>query len=128
MTDDLIKRLQAGPGSRELSDEVLREFGWECLNRAAGGKYWVQPSWWRPYQKNQGRPDPSRNVQDALDVVVPKDAAWSVSASPDRFDRRPCGVVMCAYGKGRSAEEYASTPALALCIAGLMAKEKIDER
>ena len=53
-------------------------------------------------------------------VLLPKGAAWSISQSDDRDDQRPCGVVQVAISTG---EEFAATPALALALAALKARD-----
>lgn len=98
---DLIADLEAASeGSRELSDRCLTAVGWTYHNKP----FWCYPN----------RPDPTRNLQDTVDVMVPKGAPWSISQSDDRDDKRPCGVVQVARFTG---QVFAPTPALALCIA-----------
>ena len=117
---DLIKRLEeATEGSRDLSDECLLAVGWTPGNDAT--KWWFNPitqEWDHP-------PSPSENVQDAIDWMVPEGwefaRLWS-AANPK--DRPWFGCDM------RMDEPYkiikslgAATPALALCIAALKARE-----
>ena len=66
---DLIARLERGPGSRELSDECLLAVGWKSIT--PGGRPYI-----RPDGKDVGSasdiPDPSQNLQDSLDWLVPE--------------------------------------------------------
>ena len=137
MTDDLIKRLQAGPGSRELSDEVLREFGWQT-SRRDGCTFWRGPDSndpvWGVWNITNMQPDPSRNAQDALDVVVPD--GWRVAQIWTSAHKKDGLIWFVALARGyHSDDNYACVQSdgcpdfpAALCIAGLLAKEKVDER
>ena len=62
----LVERLERGPGSRELSDECLLAVGWADDDRHA----LFNPDGIRCFRANA--PDPTRNLQDALDWMVPE--------------------------------------------------------
>ncbi len=83
----LRERLQAGPGSRELSDAFLLEMGWSYkrMDRATLAKYGLQYRgdvriyWWFDpsgnHVQNRDRPDPSQITDHAL-AMVPE--GWRV--------------------------------------------------
>ena len=64
----LIEKLERGPGSRELSDECLLAVGWH-VGMVDGTPTWRDPN--GQVWVYRGRPDPSQNLQDALDWMVP---------------------------------------------------------
>ena len=123
----LAKRLEAGPGSRKLSDECLLAVGWTYEPK------WRAHAWRSPGAKWTGfhdRPDPSQNLQDAVNWMVPKEwTAWRVD-SRSRKQRFMAELSRLAPGDD-SQEVYevghAGTPALALCAAGLRAFEAMKE-
>ena len=120
---DLITTLQTGPGSRELSDQVLVALGWTTkLN-------WNGMVFSSPDMLQVGTPDPTQSIDDAL-ALVPEGRSWEVlySGSEMRCDfelASPPGAAMTK--KGLIALEGAKgsgpTLALAICIAILKAKE-----
>ena len=127
----LIERLEAGPGSRELSDECLLAVGWR-VSTVNGITTWYSP---RGLSHGILRyPDTSQNLQDALDWLVPE--GWHVSflAAGDRdmgvnnTNRYPrCSVSPNlnndeGWKRGIAVCEKAATPALALCAASLKAR------
>lgn len=66
---DLISRLEAATeGSRELSDECLLAMGWTYKPDWCGHAWRSPDESWVGFDK---RPDPTRNVQDAIDWMVP---------------------------------------------------------
>ena len=114
----LIERLEAAEtGSRELSDECLLAVGWQKEDVAHQRGIWLAPSSWI-YGWN--RPDPSRNLQDALDWMVPEGAQWSIDAKP--------GAAIAYVGPTNENEGDAVTPACALSAASLRAHEAMEEK
>jgi len=121
--DDLIAALEAGPGSRELSDRVLVALGWrECAEDAPGYPDGTLTIWRRPDSSicRTARPDCSRNLQDAVDLV-PDGMFGSVQFGCERLPATDTNVAeLCGLKDGRYGplcEAEAPTPALALCIA-----------
>lgn len=119
---NLIERIeQATEGSRELSDECLLARGFKRRQRLSiDGKpmpYWLWdfPDGTRCYPNEV--PDPSRNVQDCIDWMVPEGWGAELKKTPDGrglarlFDSTPYPNV-----KKTNVIE-AATPALALCAA-----------
>ena len=119
---DLITRLKsATEGSRELSDDVLRAWGWTR-------RLWNYPRqldkewcWFEPEctaEPVTERPDPSRSVDDAI-AGVPGGMIWRCGGPPRHWciigRPSPKGSFHNAGGKYVSCN--APTPALALCIA-----------
>ena len=91
----LIERLTAAKeGSRELSDEALLACGW--LGDSTESQ------------------DPTRSIDDAVRWVVPEGKNWIIWSDGEAM----------IYGDERATESWqAATPALALCIAALKARE-----
>jgi hypothetical protein len=122
MTDhtDLIARVIAGPGSRELSDEVARALGWRtwngsnviCWQLGNGTVHWHHA------------PDYSQSI-DAAVTAIP--AGWRWSAGNDHSYSDP--LISCwarvfparEMYKG-TGNQYGATPMLALCVAILRAR------
>ena len=106
----LIARLEkAKEGNRELSDQVLLALG-------LTGKDGLRRKDWDARGKAYlytRRYDPTRNLQDAVDLV-PEGRWWSVGSSQT-------GFVVCL--DNRTDSEYGKTPALAFCVAILRAVE-----
>lgn len=108
----LLSRLQSGPPSRELSDEVLISWGWHTEQEPAPhyGTVWVDPNgngcppgYW---------PSPTESVDDAL-AGVPEGYDIDIKSARHRAGWRvnvwqPDGTVFSA---------DAPTPALAICAA-----------
>lgn len=128
MTNALIEELQAGPGSRELSDRVLLALGWrKVLRDAADDDPNQHPVTILFSPENQGygvntnyhwtgrqRPDPSRNLQDAVDLV-PEGMLFAVGLSEDG--------PYCQWEVHNHCDDgLAPTPALAICIAIIKAR------
>jgi len=117
--DDLIAALEKGPGSRELSDRVLRQFGWQERPPHVGGillpGIWTDPAGgqWVPDE----RPDPSRKLQDAVDLV-PAQYWSSGTAGAEREEWTLHRPQWC----GGDVKAEAPTPALARCIAIIRSK------
>lgn len=150
---DLIARLEAAPeGSRELSDECLLAVGWRverpedcgtrdqtgdcygCGSKPPGGDKcavprsgwkWISPARVPLYGK---RPDPSRNVQDVIDWMVPEGCGWSISDDGEGLIyKREKTEGQAGYPViGECAGD--TTPALALSAAGLRAHEYMKVR
>ncbi len=109
----LIARLEAGPGSRELSDECLLAVGWGKLPLTE--YLWIDPSG----KTHDARPDPSQNVQDAIDWMVPE--GWSGGGRIIGGPPYPIELLRVV-GEGRLEWGHAATPALALSAASLRAR------
>lgn len=111
----LIQRLQeAGEGSRELSDEVLRACGWDIV---------IEGHWLRRYVPGgvyswplDEAPDPSRSIDDVV-ALLPEGFDWDRCRNgvATVHDLRP-GMPYRGY------EGWAATPALALCAAIIRAR------
>lgn len=134
MTDpSLIEALQEGPGSRELSDRVLRHFGWHSeistLQKGTQITRWFSPDGNHfesdfppdPHDDNDyDRPSPTESVDDAL-ALVP-DREWMLDIGNDEcyasmnHQIEDMGDIFKAAG-------VAPTLALAICIAILKAHE-----
>lgn len=81
---DLLARLAAGPGSRELSDEVLLALG---AKRSVIGNFHGPIYAWRVGEKSYTEsdyPDPTRSVDDAL-ALVPE--GWTVARMVEQDDK-----------------------------------------
>ncbi len=115
----LISRLvEAKEGTRELSDEVLKVFGWNTIE--AGPRGPATTKWLRPDNTGfvENRPDPTRNLQDAV-ALVPE--GWNITIEIASFQNaawlnKAGESVKSDYGTNRA-------PALSLCIAILKAME-----
>ena len=145
MTDDkLIRDLEESPPSRELSDRVLLACGWKRVHPWHDKMGFEQPEklsaslpWrWRSSSGEEfqpGRqPDPTRNLQDAVDWVVPEGwsyevrcSAYGEMAKAEVWDGRTCGV-------GGSVPFAGSVDRVdgcaALCIASLEARAALRAR
>lgn len=113
---DLIERIKAGPGSRELSDKCLLAVGWVFRDNGRDLARWISPRGevWEPYEQ----PNPSQNLQDAIDWMVPEDAQWSMDARAE--------AAIAYVGPTNENEGDALKPALALCAAALRAREAME--
>ncbi len=115
MTDLLTALTDATEGSRELSDRMLLSWGWEPpkLDDISTDYYpfWVfnRQTW-----TNGLQPDPSRNLQDALDGV-PEGWQWDVRHA--EFPQTRPTAFCWPSGQRSGHANAANTPALALCIA-----------
>jgi hypothetical protein len=128
----LIERLERGPGSRELSDECLLAVGWTTAEVYLGGGL-HGTRWYAPNGSSFGdnRPDPSQNLQDALDLMKPE--GWSVKAYI-HDDISHMSVYRLGEVKnlardiaGGPHDGDAATPALGLSAASLRAGEAMKE-
>ena len=138
---DLIVDLAAAPeGSRELSDACLLAFGWTKVREAypsyfGSGKDVYEIDWHAPDgqiyghigRRSQFRPDPTRNLQDCKDVMVPKGWQWGVNTFGEDEVFNPGGAQAFVVRNSRTHEGYqsgeAKTDCNALCIAGIRAHE-----
>ena len=129
MTDLLSELEQATNGSRELSDKVLLAIGWQF------------PDDWEPKGLSHGnlvspngetishhlRPNPTENLQDALELVP---EGWYPVLEPYINDADL--VVYCADlfrpNWGEREPCRAHTPTLAFCIATLKARECTSQK
>ncbi|KKK62212.1 hypothetical protein LCGC14_3006570, partial [marine sediment metagenome] len=106
---------QAKEGSRALSDRVLLALGYSLKTRTlewytpAGVVIGHNSDWSR-------RPDPSRNLQCAVDLV-PEGHPWTLDS---------IGIVEMGTTTGKPVEGIAATRAIAMCIAILKAMEAGD--
>ena len=128
MTDLLAKLESAGEGSRELSDECLLAVGWVLRDDGRSLACWHGPNG-QEFYPCDFVPDPSRNVQDAIDWMVPESLSYSLGA-PDWSctgkNDESSSAAWANIFKGRDGEwntANAANPALALCIASLRARE-----
>ena len=123
---ELIKDLEAATeGSRELSDRVLLALGWQNPMEDVGlddHDEMIQSEYWYPPDMSGGayspntQPDPTRSVDAAL-ALVPEDCPWTLKGNKEN------GGFAELHIPGLLTIEVASTPALALTIACLKAKE-----
>lgn len=127
--NDLMAQLEAArEGSRELSDQVLLAVGWfvDTMTVQGCGVKEVE-IWCCPDGAGAGsyetarRPNPTRNVQDAIDCVVPAKCSWEVRENKFTNEGHawvydPNDNELRTYGKS-------TVPALAFCIACLRAQE-----
>lgn len=127
----LIAKLEsAKEGSRALSDEVLEALGYKVMREWNGWR------WLKPGGNRVQTFDPTRNLQDAVDLV-PEGTSWSVefereNSFPHLEGRgwtettRYMGVLENRVEPQFPYEEFGATPALALVIAILKAVEAKD--
>ena len=107
----LIARLvETKEGTRELSDEVLVALGWRI---GKPRRAWA-PN--RDFYFDDQVPDPTRNLQDIVDLV-PEGHPWTLDS---------IGIVEMGTTTGKPVEGIAATRALAMCIAILKAVEAGD--
>ena len=121
----LIERLEAGEtGSRELSDECLLAVGWARSRDDGWG------TWQAPDRKVYGfnRPDPSQNLQDSLDWMVPEGLGRGCFALSRERSGRTHATVWYNAEFNRKTTKHGADPALALCAASLRAREAIKEK
>ena len=102
----LIAELEsAQEGSRVLSDKVGLALGYTLL--------FIDASTSTEANENVGHPDPTRNLQDAVDLV-PEGHPWTLDS---------IGIVEMGTTTGKPVEGIAATRAIAMCIAILRAVE-----
>lgn len=124
----LLDDLQQSPPSRELSDRVLLACGWDEESDSG---------WWRKPDgkvfsvcEPRSRPDPTRNLQDAVDWVVPE--GWTLQLFQRetgwfcRLKRRAPYELVAPFENAKETK-VVPTGALALCIAALRAREERNE-
>jgi hypothetical protein len=138
MTSDntaLIAELEAAEkGSRELSDRVLLALGWVTFREYGF-------IWWGKNKRSSGpeddRPSPSESLDDVL-AMVPEGWQWTGSnRAPKPHAGRAyihnrelhfTGLGAAPNPAYRGFEATAATPALALCIVILQAKEADNDQ
>ncbi len=111
----LIAELErAAEGSRELDGEIALSLGW--VKHHAGWAHWTTPEG----LENRHVPFFSDSLDAAL-TLVPEGAYWAVRVSISKFAGvvTPLGYVV--------KDCVANTPALALCIASLKARQAMKE-
>ncbi len=118
---------QAKEGSRALSDKVLTALGWKTgIGTHADFTKFHAPDGSPP---SRDRPDPSRNLQDIVDLV-PEGLGWSLGPG---LTKRHLAIVakpewFFDSSKGMSMDPCeADSPALSLCIAILRAMESAGD-
>lgn len=117
---DLIARIEAAKeGSRELNHEIAVAIGWCFGGGRPKGGLWKSPDGKMNFDTV---PDFSGSLDAAL-TLVPDDSSVTL-----QFDHKTsCDFSPSAevypYGSEPKKPSYASTPALALCIAALEARE-----
>ena len=113
-TASLISRLEAAEGpDRELDEDIGRAIGWA---------YQTYNSWRPPTPPHFHCPLPEFTASlDAAVGLVQEGCNWCVGASPT--------AAYCYYEDDENALmswQHGATPALALCIAALKAREQQD--
>ena len=116
----LLRRIEtAEAGSRELSDEVLLELGWEYFPPKS--KRYMRPRTWRNEKArvlaDHIAPCPTTKLQDAVDLV-PEGMPYALIYEPKL--EKPLGAIAGDLDLLRMTR--AATPALALCAALLRSK------
>ena len=116
---DRIERLQqAECGSRELDEEIARLLGWTFTKMKGDAKpYWRKPGvteWFR--RSHEGPPHFTTSI-DAAVTLFPPGRYWTVGTENGGW---------AWDGGGRNNPVYAKTPALAVCVAALMAREEAE--
>lgn len=138
---DLLKRLEeAEAGSRELSDAVLLACGWTfyqggvqmAITGAGGGlvDVWTppNPTGESPRLYSGDRPSPTQSLDDALGLVP---EGWIVGNLGQKDSMGWHCELKKGYQTSYSGVEIGhniKSPALALCIAVLKAREAEEER
>ena len=115
---DLAARVQAGPASRELADEVLVAWGWKKKSWGSEGGWWAN-DWIMPTgdyfnADNFARPNPLRSV-DAAMAGVPE--GWGFDLFVDTDGKSVAAV----YSNDKGSGVTGSSPAQALTAACLRA-------
>lgn len=126
---ELIARLEAAEaGSRELSDEVLVALGWRCEEEEWIGRLGIIKVWYRPngeVVRIGCRPSPTESVDDALGLV-PEGLIWSLGidgVGPSAMIGEEFPGEYAIARQWYAVVDSAATPALALCVAVLRARE-----
>ena len=127
----LIEKLEAGPGSRELSDECLLAVGCEPIYttegvvgicsgwRAPDGEIWIGDT----------RPNVTENVQDTISHMVPEGCLWLIGSTGLADGYKPFrGDVWGKRLKASGCIGNAHSPALALSAASLKAHAAVKEK
>ena len=117
MTDSTLKAdlAAAKEGSRELSDRVLLAFGWYVAEETnTFPRMWMQGNEGQiALTEDEPRPDPTRSIDDAA-ALMPEGKRFKVGRDDD-------GIGYASVGGPRIYES--KTPALAICLAALEARE-----
>ena len=116
--DDLIRKLaNAECGSRELGDEVLLAVGWKhtSVGYFHGPIYRWSAGDGKPSCAEEDRPNPTTSLDAAL-TLVPEGWSW-LSGSEESW-------VWPSGGMSKGHRVWAKTPAIALCIAALKARQE----
>lgn len=134
MNYELIAALQDAPeGTRDLSDVVLINCGWERRFIDIGGAHavvWTDPSGMRT---GHGAipPDPTRVVSDAINWVIPSDVGYVVGRGRLEAAEPLYGAMVCAIDNPDivfGMAEHQESAALAACVAGLKARILLAQR
>lgn len=121
--DSLIAELErAAEGLRELDGEIALSLGW--VKHHAGWAHWTTPDG----LENRHVPFFSDSLDAAL-TLVPEGCGWEISVDPDWEGKIPPSAVVCPIGESpqRRILTVAPTPALALCIAALKARQAMKD-
>ena len=114
---DLIRVLEKGPGSRELSDQMLMSLGWAKIK--VDGKLtgeWSSPDGYWGYPDKMPLPDPTQSIDDACTCG----RVSEMSDSRRRFVLNTAIDMFCdALDDGATARDGARF----FCVAILKAKE-----
>ena len=109
---DLIERLEKATGpDRSLDGEIARILGWSQERVEWAGHNDIH--WKSPNGNLSGEPPYYTRDLDAAQSVVPRDMLWSVGTWSDNF---------ATVGPEINVDT-APSPAIALCIAALKARE-----
>ena len=127
----LIEKLEAATeGSRELSDECLLAVGFRRENFSIGdgskaNPFTVATGWRGPDGTlyTIDRPDPSQNVQDAIDWMVPE--GWAGGGR--LVGAPPFPMELVRLNKPGYVSSTGQNPALALSAASLKAHAAVKE-
>jgi hypothetical protein len=124
MMRDLIERLEKAEGpDRALGDEVLFACGWGCEEAGFGPDTYLV--WSTPDESDTFRdgdqPNPTSSIDAAL-TLVPEGHDWLVSMGVGE----PALAAVALATSVRNSEAEAPSPAIALCIAALKAREAVS--
>lgn len=125
---DLIARIEsASEGSRKLSDECLLAAGFE-YGAPVGPSSYGMVGWKSPIgtkYNDLDAPDPTRNLQDVLDWMVPGGAEYDIRAwTAVNGSEYATAIIYVGVSPEEGVESImCATPALALTAAALRARE-----
>lgn len=120
--NDLISRLSAATGpSRELDAGIALANGWAHRTMPNGERYWRSPT-------GVICPQPPRYTAsiDAALTLMPEGYGFMIRyhETADGKMRACCSLLGCSNGDGDTWDVWGNTPAIAIVIACLKAKEE----